>query len=345
MITLVGAWCIFKVQPPTTGGPGFACSHPAHHHWGWAWIFYSFSLPFAISPTLLPPLWPPRPLESKVIQIQSDHPPASSPPVAAMERSKAICSIQVWGRDMGLSSKGSLDFAGLGSPCSWAPPLFLLLDVALLHSWPPHLCDWQFHLVVEESLVPSLAPPLLSSFEERLGCFLKALLSLLPHFSFLHVLLLSPKLPLGGYCMHWGWLSRFSRCLLTGCHWLCLWFPTFWTTFLRWSGWASLLAGGEHLRGLWVLARCMFVFCLTRSHQVLGWSSCLALSNQQACVRPGCFTGRLRPLGTGFFNGAMVLSFWSAPSTIKIPALRVPRYRLAPVDCYLSSPVTGKAPC
>ena len=127
--------------------------------WGWPWIFYSFSLPFAISPKLLPPLWPPRPLESKVIQIQSDHPPASSPPVAAMERSKAICSIQVWGRDMGLSSKGSLDFAGLGSPCSWAPPLFLLLDVALLHSWPPHLCDWQFHLVVEESLVPSLAPP------------------------------------------------------------------------------------------------------------------------------------------------------------------------------------------
>ena len=29
------------------------------------------------------------------------------------------------------------------------------------------------------------------------------------------------------------------------------------TTFLRWSGWASLLAGGEHLRGFWVSARCM----------------------------------------------------------------------------------------
>jgi len=55
----------------------------------------TFSLPFIISPTLLPPLWPPRPLESKVIQIQSDHPPAFSPPVAAMERSKVICSIQV----------------------------------------------------------------------------------------------------------------------------------------------------------------------------------------------------------------------------------------------------------
>ena len=42
------------------------------------------------------------------------------------------------------------------------------------------------------------------------------------------------------------------------------------------------------------------VFCFTRFHQVLGWSSCLALSNQQACVRPCCFTGRPRPLGTGF---------------------------------------------
>ena len=48
------------------------------------------------------------------------------------------------------------------------------------------------------------SPTLLSSSEERLGCFLKALLSLLPHFSFLHVLLLPPKFLLGGYCMHWG---------------------------------------------------------------------------------------------------------------------------------------------
>ena len=46
------------------------------------------------------------------------------------------------------------------------------------------------------------------------------------------------------------------------------------------------------------------VFCFTRFHKVLGWSSCLALSNQQACVRPCCFTGRPRPLGTGFFNGS-----------------------------------------
>ena len=59
-------------------------------------------------------------------------------------------------------------------------------------------------MVLEESLVSFFSPPVLSSSEERLGCYLKALLSLLPKFSFLHVLLLSPKLFLGGYCMHWG---------------------------------------------------------------------------------------------------------------------------------------------
>ena len=74
-------------------------------------------------------------------------------------------------------------------------------------------------------------------------------------------------------------------------------------------------------------------------HQVLGWSSCLALSNQQACGRPFCFTGRSRPLGTRFSIGSMVLSPWSAPSSLEIPALRVPRCRLAPVD-YLLVPLS-----
>ena len=53
-------------------------------------------------------------------------------------------------------------------------------------------------MVLEESLVSFFSPPVLSSSEERQGCYLKALLSLLPKFSFLHVLLLSPKLFLGG---------------------------------------------------------------------------------------------------------------------------------------------------
>ena len=94
-------------------------------------------------------------------------------------------------------------------------------------------------------------------------------------------------------------------------HWvpLTVWFPTFWTSFLQWSGWASLLAEKRTSeRNLSVGSLHAPVLCFTRFHQVLGWSSCLALSNQQACVRPYCFTGRPRPLGTSFSTGSMVLS-------------------------------------
>ena len=87
------------------------------------------------------------------------------------------------------------------------------------------------------------------------------------------------------------------------------------------------------------------VFCFTRFHKVLGWSSCLALSNQQACVRPCCFTGRPRPLGTGFFNGSMVLSL-----DLLLPPLRFLTYGFLAtgsprLTASLSSSVTGKAPC
>ena len=63
---------------------------------------------FPPSSPLLPPLWPPRPLEFKVIQIQSDHLLAASPPVAAMERSKVTCSIQVCWRKLGPHQEGLL---------------------------------------------------------------------------------------------------------------------------------------------------------------------------------------------------------------------------------------------
>ena len=79
---------------------------------------------------------------------------------------------------------------------------FLILDVALIHQpLPTFVIDkspWRVKRVWY-----LLQPPLLSSFEERLGCFLKALLSLLP-ITFLQVLLISRKFLLGGYCMHWG---------------------------------------------------------------------------------------------------------------------------------------------
>ena len=61
-------------------------------------------------------------------------------------------------------------------------------------------------------------------------------------------------------------------------------------------------------------------------------------------VDPLWFTGRSRPLGTRFSVGSMVLSLWSAPSSLEIPALRVPRYRLAPVDHLLVPLSPAKLP-
>ena len=95
MITLVGAFSILKVQLSTIDA-GLALFLPIQLTTievgpGLGFFFSSFPP----SSPLLPPLWPPRPLESKVIQIQSDHLLATSPPVAAMERSKVTCSIQV----------------------------------------------------------------------------------------------------------------------------------------------------------------------------------------------------------------------------------------------------------
>ena len=73
---------------------------------------------------------------------------------------------------------------------------FLILDVALLHKQPPRPRDRQVTMVLAESLVSFFSLPF-SSSEERLGCFLEALLFLLPIY-FLHVLLLSPRFLLGG---------------------------------------------------------------------------------------------------------------------------------------------------
>ena len=99
--------------------------------------------------------------------------------------------------------------------------------------------------------------PSLSSLEERLGCLLKARISLLIS----STCYFSPQV-LGGFYVHW---SLFSRCLLTGETTDCVSdFPPFWTTFPRWSGWASLLAGEELLRGseCWLAACFRLLFHL-----------------------------------------------------------------------------------
>ena len=63
---------------------------------------------------------------------------------------------------------------------------------------------------------PTTSKYLLSSFEERLGGFLKVLLSFLLSY-FLQVRLLSPRLLLGGYCMHWSSFRAAYSLGATGC--------------------------------------------------------------------------------------------------------------------------------
>ena len=65
------------------------------------------------------------------------------------------------------------------------------------------------------------------------------------------------------------------------------WLLSFWTPFSTkvWLG-LTICWRRTSERNLSVGSLHALVPCFTRSHQALGWSSCLALSNQQACVRP-----------------------------------------------------------
>ena len=222
---------------------------PAHRHWGWSWTGSTYSSTLPSFPLLLaaPPAG-----------IQSDSDPmwslslSCSPPVAAMERSKVICLIQDCWRALGPPLQGLLWLLlwGHSIPCGCVP-------LSLLHSWG---CSYKMPRATESS-ASFFSPPFSLLLKSVWVAFWRnfPLFSLLQFF--LHVLLLSPKAFLGGPCMHW---RRFWRCLLYGSHWLCLWLTTFWTTFLHWSGCASLLAGEEHLRGFWVSARCMSSFFVSR---------------------------------------------------------------------------------
>ena len=96
-------------------------------------IFFSS---FSPSSPLFPPLWPPRPLESKVIQIQSDHLLAASPPVAAMERSQSdLLYPSLLKKARAPSGRPPLAFSRspLDSLLAGFLFFFLILDVALLH--------------------------------------------------------------------------------------------------------------------------------------------------------------------------------------------------------------------
>ena len=218
---------------------------------------------------------------------------------------------------------------------------FFILDVALLHQWPPHLWDGQVNMVLEESLVSFFSPPVLSSSEERPGCYLKALLSLLTKFFFLHVLLLSSSS---------SWEDNACTgddfALLT--HWVPLTVSLASHLLDNFSTmvWLGLTTCWRRTsERILSVARCMFRPFVSRGF-TKSWVGQVALRspiNRHAVE----LTVSLDDQGTRnvFLNWVQGAYLWSAPSSFEIPALRVPRYRLAPVDCHLVPSVTGKAPC
>ena len=127
---------------------------------------------------------------------------------------------------------------------------FLILDVALLHTQPPHLRDRQVTMLLEESVVSFFSPPF------------SLLLKSVWVASWRHYSLFSPSI--SSMCCSFLPGSSWADTACTGPHFRAAYslgatdcVSTSWTPFLWWSGWASLLAGEEHLRGLWVSARCM----------------------------------------------------------------------------------------
>ena len=232
--------------------------HSAHHHLGWPWEPGSLLLPsfFLLLSFLF--LWPPRPrnpkwFRSNVISaccfsagcchgtVQSDllYPsvlkktriPTGRPPLTFFRRS-------------------------LGSLLAGLLFFFLILDAVLLLTLLPPQSDRHVATAIEERLVSFSCSPLSLLLKSVWVAYWRheSLFLFPPRAT-------SPPQVLGGFYVHW---SLFSRCLLTGNHWLCLWLPTFWTTFTRWSGCASLLAGEELLRGseCWLAACFRLLFHL-----------------------------------------------------------------------------------
>ena len=166
---------------------------------------------------------------------------------------------------------------------------FLILDVALLHKQTLHLCHRQVTMAFEESLVSFLSPPI-SLLWRASGLLLEG--TTLSSSPFLYPPCAAPlsQGPLGRilhalemiFAMHTHWVPL---TVSLASHLLDIFFTVVWlglATCWRRTSERTLSVGSLHA----------LVFCFTWFHKVLGWSSCLALSNQQACVRPCCFTGR-----------------------------------------------------
>ena len=300
-------------------------------------IFFS-SLPPSFP--LLPPPWPPRPLESKVIPIQSDHLLVTSPPVAAMERSKVTCSIQVCWRKLGPHQEGLLgrSHEDPWNSC-WLGPSFSSSSLMMLFSprtssprtWTSHHGAWrEFGLLLQ--------PPPFSLHTKSVWVasgrhyslfFPNSLPSMFCSFR--------PSSPwvataCAGVASSPGATDRVSG------------FPPFGHLF--YNG----LAGPRYLleKNIWEDSECCSLHALSFVSRgfTKSWVGQVALRSpiNRHAVEPLCFTGGSRQLGTRFSVGSMVLSLWSAPSSLEIPALRVPRYRLAPVDHLLVPLSPAKLP-
>ena len=128
-----------------------------------------------------------------------------------------------------------------------------------------------------ESSASFFSPPFLSSSEERLGGFLKELPSLQPLTIF----------PPCAAPFSQGLLGRILHALETFLAMLTLWEPlTVSLAFHLLDNFSTLVwlclttcwkRTSERILSFGALH--VLVLCLTRFHQVLGWSSCLALSN------------------------------------------------------------------
>ena len=254
MPTLVGTRCILKVQLTTIEvGPGFASSHPAHCHWGWPWIgnflLFFYYLPYSSFSSLAAPArWNPKWFGSKVIIL------------LLFLRRLLPWNGPKWSA---LSKFDEGTGVSLVRSPSTSPVLVVLaLEPPFSSSYLMLLSTTLSPLQIDEMavifwrwicMVPSMCCPFSQDFLGRI----------------LHA------------------LEMFSLCPLYGSYWLRLWLLSFWTPFSTkvWLG-LTICWRRTSERNLSVGSLHALVPCFTRFHQALGWSSCLALSNQQARVRP-----------------------------------------------------------
>ena len=215
----------------------------------------TFFSSFTISPTLLSPPWPPRPLESKVIRIQSDHPlaflrrllPWNGPKWSALSKFEEGMWVFLVRSPLTLPV---LVVLALEPPFSSSYLMLLFTTLSLLQIDEMAVILWTWLCIV-----PSMCCPF---SQDLLGWILHA-------------------------------LEMFSLCPLYGSYWVRLWLLSFWTPFSTkvWLG-LTICWRRTSERNLSVGSLHALVPCFTRSHlkEGQGWwvQACVLHSIQ--CHRP-----------------------------------------------------------